>query len=87
MHIAEDIRKACGIADADAHFAFDSAKVADDERRVLLDSVLLRITVKPSPGGRYFRPDRIALVLRPRRAQLGQELAERDPPDVEGATA
>jgi peptidoglycan-associated lipoprotein len=35
VHIAEDIRKTCGIADSDAHFAFDSAKVADDERRVL----------------------------------------------------
>lgn len=27
VHIAEDIRRACGIGDADAHFPFDSARV------------------------------------------------------------
>lgn len=35
VHIAEDIRKACGIADADAHFAFDSATLGQSERPVL----------------------------------------------------
>jgi peptidoglycan-associated lipoprotein len=35
VHIAEDIRKACGISDADAHFAFDSATLGQTERPVL----------------------------------------------------
>jgi peptidoglycan-associated lipoprotein len=35
IHIAADIRKACGIPDADAHFAFDSAAVLERDRRVL----------------------------------------------------
>lgn len=35
VHISEDIRKACGISEADAHFAFDSANLADNERPVL----------------------------------------------------
>lgn len=35
VHISEDIRKACGISEADAHFAFDSASLAAPERPVL----------------------------------------------------
>lgn len=35
VHISEDIRKACGIADADAHFAFDSASLGQSQRPVL----------------------------------------------------
>ncbi|HKY38403.1 MAG TPA: OmpA family protein [Polyangiaceae bacterium] len=35
VHISEDIRKACGISDADAHFAFDSASLGQSERPVL----------------------------------------------------
>lgn len=35
VHIAEDIRKACGIADADAHFAFDSSSIGASARPVL----------------------------------------------------
>jgi peptidoglycan-associated lipoprotein len=35
VNIASDIRKACGITDADAHFAFDSASLGEGERPVL----------------------------------------------------
>ncbi len=35
VRIAADIQKACGISDADAHFAFDSAALDQDERPVL----------------------------------------------------
>lgn len=35
VHIAADIRKACGISDADAHFAFDSATLGQTQRPVL----------------------------------------------------
>jgi peptidoglycan-associated lipoprotein len=35
VHISSDIRKACGITDVDAHFAFDSANLGDAERPVL----------------------------------------------------
>jgi peptidoglycan-associated lipoprotein len=35
VHISSDIRKACGISDADAHFAFDSASLGEAERPVL----------------------------------------------------
>lgn len=35
VHISGDIRKACGIADADAHFAFDSAGLGQSDRPVL----------------------------------------------------
>lgn len=35
VHIADDIRKACGISDADAHFAFDSATLGQAERPVM----------------------------------------------------
>jgi peptidoglycan-associated lipoprotein len=35
IHISDDIRKACGISDADAHFAFDSANLSEAERPVL----------------------------------------------------
>jgi len=35
IHISNDIRKACGITDADAHFAFDSASLGQAERPVL----------------------------------------------------
>lgn len=35
VHISSDIRKACGITEADAHFAFDSASLGEAERPVL----------------------------------------------------
>ncbi len=35
VQIAADIRKACGIAETDAHFPFDSATVLERDRRVL----------------------------------------------------
>jgi peptidoglycan-associated lipoprotein len=35
IHIASDIRKACGISDTDAHFAFDSASLGQVDRPVL----------------------------------------------------
>jgi peptidoglycan-associated lipoprotein len=33
--VSTDVRKACGIADIDAYFAFDSARVQANDRRVL----------------------------------------------------
>jgi peptidoglycan-associated lipoprotein len=35
ISISEDIKKACGISDADAHFAYDSANVRPQDRAVL----------------------------------------------------
>jgi peptidoglycan-associated lipoprotein len=35
VHIAADIQRACGIADDDAHFAFDSAALQQNEMPVL----------------------------------------------------
>jgi peptidoglycan-associated lipoprotein len=35
VNISDDIRKACGLSDADAHFAFDSAKVSSSDHPVL----------------------------------------------------
>jgi peptidoglycan-associated lipoprotein len=35
INISDEIKKACGIADSDAHFAFDSANVRDEDARVL----------------------------------------------------
>jgi peptidoglycan-associated lipoprotein len=35
IHISEDIRKACGITESEAHFAFDSARLGEAERPVL----------------------------------------------------
>ncbi len=35
INISDEIKKACGIADSDAHFAFDSANVRDQDARVL----------------------------------------------------
>jgi peptidoglycan-associated lipoprotein len=35
VHISEDIRRACGISDTDAHFPFDSAELDQLERPVL----------------------------------------------------
>lgn len=35
INISDEIRKKCGIADADAHFAFDSANVRPEDKRVL----------------------------------------------------
>ncbi len=35
INISDEIKKACGIADADAHFAFDSANVRDQDHKVL----------------------------------------------------
>jgi peptidoglycan-associated lipoprotein len=35
INISEEIRRACGISESDAFFAFDSAKVRDQDQRVL----------------------------------------------------
>jgi peptidoglycan-associated lipoprotein len=35
IKIADNVRSACGLADSDAHFAFDSANVRDQDRKVL----------------------------------------------------
>jgi peptidoglycan-associated lipoprotein len=35
ISISEDIKKACGISDADAHFAYDSANVRPQDKAVL----------------------------------------------------
>lgn len=35
INISDEIRKACGIADTDAFFAFDSANVREQDRKVL----------------------------------------------------
>lgn len=35
IRISDDIKRACGISDADAHFAFDSANVRDTDRVIL----------------------------------------------------
>lgn len=35
INISDEIKKACGIADADAFFAFDSANVRDSDHKVL----------------------------------------------------
>jgi peptidoglycan-associated lipoprotein len=35
IQISDEIKKACGISDAEAHFAFDSASVRDQDRVVL----------------------------------------------------
>lgn len=35
IQISDEIKKACGISDAEAHFAFDSANVRDTDRVVL----------------------------------------------------
>jgi peptidoglycan-associated lipoprotein len=35
INISDEIKKACGIADADAHFAFDSANVRDQDHKIL----------------------------------------------------
>jgi peptidoglycan-associated lipoprotein len=53
VRIAEDIRRACGIPEADAHFAFDSANVQQTERRVL--SMLADCFVSGPLAGRAMR--------------------------------
>jgi peptidoglycan-associated lipoprotein len=53
VHIASDIRKACGIADADAHFAFDSASLGEAERPVL--NQLAKCFVSGPLSGREMR--------------------------------
>jgi peptidoglycan-associated lipoprotein len=35
ISISEDIRKACGISESEAHFAYDSANVRPDDRSIL----------------------------------------------------
>lgn len=35
INISDEIKKACGISDAEAHFAFDSAMIRDQDRVVL----------------------------------------------------
>jgi peptidoglycan-associated lipoprotein len=35
VNIAEDIRRACGVSDAEAHFAFDSARVSSGDHPIL----------------------------------------------------
>jgi peptidoglycan-associated lipoprotein len=53
VRIAEDIQRACGIPESDAHFAFDSANVQQTERRVL--SLLADCFVSGPLAGRQMR--------------------------------
>lgn len=46
VNISEDIRRACGITDADAHFAFDSAQVTSRDYPTL-DSLVRCFTSGP----------------------------------------
>jgi peptidoglycan-associated lipoprotein len=75
VHISSDIRKACGISDADAHFAFDSASLGEGERPVL--NQLATCFVSGPLGGREMRlvghadprgPDEYNMVLGGSRA-------------------
>jgi peptidoglycan-associated lipoprotein len=75
VHISSDIRKACGISDADAHFAFDSASLGEGERPVL--SQLAKCFVSGPLSGREMRlvghadprgPDEYNMVLGGSRA-------------------
>jgi peptidoglycan-associated lipoprotein len=75
VHIASDIRKACGITDADAHFAFDSASLGETERPVL--NQLAKCFVSGPLAGREMRlvghadprgPDEYNMVLGGSRA-------------------
>jgi peptidoglycan-associated lipoprotein len=75
VHISSDIRKACGITDADAHFAFDSASLGEAERPVL--NQLAKCFVSGPLSGREMRlvghadprgPDEYNMVLGGSRA-------------------
>jgi peptidoglycan-associated lipoprotein len=75
VHIASDIRRACGISDADAHFAFDSASLGEAERPVL--DQLAKCFVSGPLSGREMRlvghadprgPDEYNMVLGGSRA-------------------
>lgn len=75
VHISSDIRKACGITDADAHFAFDSASLGGAERPVL--NQLAKCFVSGPLAGREMRlvghadprgPDEYNMVLGGSRA-------------------
>ena len=75
VHISSDIRKACGITDADAHFAFDSASLGETERPVL--NQLAKCFVSGPLAGREMRlvghadprgPDEYNMVLGGSRA-------------------
>ena len=75
VHISSDIRKACGITDADAHFPFDSASVGEAERPVL--NQLAKCFVSGPLSGREMRlvghadprgPDEYNMVLGGSRA-------------------
>jgi peptidoglycan-associated lipoprotein len=46
VHISEEIAKTCGIAEPDAYFAFDSANVRPDDKRVL-DQVVACFSTGP----------------------------------------
>jgi peptidoglycan-associated lipoprotein len=49
IRIAEEIRRACGIADADAHFAFDSARLETADYPVL-QKIVACFTSGPRAG-------------------------------------
>jgi peptidoglycan-associated lipoprotein len=75
VHISSDIRKACGITDAEAHFAFDSASLGEAERPVL--NQLAKCFVSGPLAGREMRlvghadprgPDEYNMVLGGSRA-------------------
>lgn len=51
ISISDEIRKACGISDADAHFAFDSANVREQDR-ILLKKLADCFTTGPLRGRR-----------------------------------
>jgi peptidoglycan-associated lipoprotein len=79
VHIDDKIRKACGISDDDAYFAYDSANVGPGDRRVLgliatcfergpLAGQELRLVGHADPRG----PDDYNVALGMRRAQSVQ---------------
>jgi peptidoglycan-associated lipoprotein len=49
VHISEEIAKTCGIGEPDAYFAFDSANVRPDDKRVL-DLVVACFSTGPLKG-------------------------------------
>jgi peptidoglycan-associated lipoprotein len=49
VHISEEIAKTCGIGEPDAYFAFDSANVRPDDKRVL-DLVITCFSTGPLKG-------------------------------------
>jgi outer membrane protein OmpA-like peptidoglycan-associated protein len=85
VHIDDKIRKACGISDDDAYFAYDSANLGAGDRRVLglvatcfergpLAGQALRLVGHADPRG----PEDYNVVLGMRRAQSVEGYLVRD---------